>query len=104
MTAAAGLAARDQGFADVQAADVAPHRSFADLIREAIAAQEGDWSSDDLHDWLDDHYPHRRAHDPNLLPSVIGSLRSARRLRTVGYVPTRRPEGRYRRIAIYRTT
>lgn len=102
MTAPTAL--RDQGWADVQAADVAPHRLYADLIRAAVDAQPGQFTSDEIHEWIAEHHPGREPHSPNLIGSILGSLACAGRIEAIGLDRTHRRSGRARRILIFTRT
>lgn len=80
---------RNQGWADVQAADTAVHRGYADLIRDAIDALNltGEpWTAEDVRRWIADRHPEAMPHSPNLLGSVIGAEAAAGRISAVGLV------------------
>ena len=98
-----GPALRDQGIADVLAADTAVHRDYASLIREAVDAIGGDLTSDDVRAWIEATYPGVEPHSPNVIGGTLQRMAEARRLRPVGYRPSSRPGARHRIIRVWRT-
>ena len=94
MTAATEL--RDQGITDTLAADTAPHRCYAQLVREAVTAMHGqDVTSDTIRAWIETHHPDARPHHPNVIPGAMHMLARAGRLRrtNVARVHPHRGEG-----------
>ncbi|MGC5028180.1 hypothetical protein ACLQ3K_25825 [Tsukamurella sp. DT100] len=87
----AGLEHRDEGWSAVQAADVAPHRGYGDIIRGAL----NDWiehgepfTADDIADRARElaGYAGRlnEPHSPNLIGSIIGTAARAGRITRTG--------------------
>lgn len=89
-----GQQLREQGISDVLAADTAPHRGYADLVREAIDTliKSGEpFDAEDVRHLVSERYPTAVAHSPNVLPAVFGAMASAKRITAVGMrKPTRR--------------
>ena len=106
MTTAAQL--RDAGQADVLAADTAPHRDYASLVREAIAElDEGPdfhFTAEDVRWIVERHYPEVQPHSPNVLPAVLGSLASAGRIRAVGHTRCTRSSRRHGWMRVWQVT
>lgn len=98
------MTTRAQGWSDVQAADVAVHRGYGDLIRDAIDAMPGQWTSDDVHAWIGERHPDAAPHHPNLLGAIIGNLAANGHIEPIGLGRTTRRSGRSRRVLIYMTT
>lgn len=84
---------RDQGIADVLAADSAPHRGYADLVDAAIAhftAADIPFSAEDVRDHIEREHPEAVAHSPNVLPGCFGRASRAGLIVPVGVTkPTR---------------
>src|SRR5690625_516855 len=89
-----GTQLRDQGQADVLAADAAIHRGVTEDINAAIAdlISEGrEFTADDIRERLPADFD---PHSDNLLPAVIGSLAARDRIRAVGHRRCTRPSRR----------
>ena len=101
-----GPVLRDQGVADVLAADTAAHRNFAELVREAVDALG---SSGDLLDaetvraWIEATYPDARPHHHNVIPGAFKALAEKGRLVPVGWREASRPCARGRVLRVWRT-
>ena len=104
MTAATAL--RDQGITDTLAADTAPHRCYAQLIREAVTAMRGqDVTSDTIRAWIETHHPDARPHHPNVIPGAMHMLARAGRLRrTNEWRESTRTEARGRILRVWLAT
>ena len=89
-----GTDLRDQGQADVIAADAAIHRGVTEHINAAIAdliAEGQEFTAEDIRDRLPED---ARPHSDNLLPAVIGSMAARRKIRRVGERRCTRPSRR----------
>jgi len=89
-----GTDLRDQGQADVIAADAAIHRGVTEDINAVIAdliAEGQEFTAEDIRDRLPED---ARPHSDNLLPAVIGSLAARRKIRRVGERRCTRPSRR----------
>lgn len=83
-----GARLRASGQSDVLAADVAPHRNFAAVVREAVEVVgrlRPEFTADMLDDWIAAMYPDARPHHPNVMPAVLGGLAAAGRIEAVGW-------------------
>ena len=100
-------AARHEGQAAVQAADVAVHRGYHNGIIGALETSMllGNFTSEDVRRRAEQHERRNgRTFDaaPNLLPAIIGGYASAGRIREVGRVTSTRPERRGSKISLWR--
>lgn len=98
-----GLALRDQGVTDTLAADVAVHRGYAELVREAVDAIGGHLTSDDVRAWIETTYPDARPHSPNVIGGAIMRLAESGRIEPAGYRPSTRPGARNRIVRVWAT-
>ena len=83
-----GTALRDQGEADVLAADTAAHRRFAEYVNAAIERlidQGQEFTAEDAHEAIERDHPGVQAHHANVLPAVFSKLRYRQDVRHVGY-------------------
>ena len=97
----AGQQLRDQGHADVLAADSAVHRGYGDHLREAVQtlAHIGDvFSTDDARDLIPDGM---EPHHCNVVGAVFRELALAEVIWPVGYVESRRPNARGRAVRLW---
>jgi len=102
MTSPADL--RNEGQADVLAADAAAHRGYADLIARAVDVFGGmglDFDAEILRRWIGMNYPDARPHSPNVIGATLGGLAAAGRIRAVGYRSSTRPSSRCRVLRIW---
>lgn len=86
-----GTELRDAGTEAVLAADVAPHRGFAEHVEDALAfliASPEPFTAEDVRDMIPDHAP--EPHSANVLPAVMSGARAAGRIRAVGYTQSSR--------------
>jgi len=89
-----GQQLRDQGQAEVIAADTAVHRMAGTHIRAAIdqlAAKGEPFTAEDVRKLLPEEV---RPHSDNLLPAYIGGAAGAGRITAVGWATCTRPERR----------
>ena len=100
-----GAQLRDQGHADVLAADVAIHRDFAALISEAVdmfAKVGKDFDAEAVRRYVTGVYPDARPHSPNVYGATLGGLAAAGRIEAVGYRSSTRPSSRARVLRVWR--
>lgn len=98
---------RDQGQADVLAADQAVHRGYADLIGpavEAVGAHGLTFTAEDVRAWISQHHPDATEHHPNVLPAVLGGMAAAGRITGVGHVQCTRASRRAGWMRAWRLT
>lgn len=97
-----GKQLRDQGIEDVLAADKAVHRSYADHAHNVISrfiAEGRTFTSEDVRAEIPVEV---EAHHPNVLPAVIGSLASQKKIRRVGEYHSPRLSRRYGRASFWK--
>lgn len=99
-----GHALRDQGQAAVLAADVAPHRGYADLVRAVVEDFLIEFTAEDIREVVEDVWPDVQPHSPNVLPAVLGSLASAGRIRAVGHTRCTRSSRRHGWMRVWQVT
>ena len=106
MTTARTLA--DEGTEAVLAADTAPHRDYAALVREAVefigAGDWGNFTAEDIRSAVECIHPDVRPHHPNVLGAVFRELAHAGRIRPVGWTEATRPESRGRALRVWQAT
>lgn len=88
---------RNQGWTDVQAADTAVHRGYADLIRDAIDALAKDgipFTAEDARRHIAREHPEAVPHSANLIGSIFGAEARSGRIQAVGLVKTGRASRR----------
>ena len=96
----AGSALRDQGHADVLAADTAVNRGYGDSLRDAIRTLAGigvTFSTDDARD-LAEGEPHHH----NVVGAVFRELALAEVIHPVGWVESTRPSARGRAVRLWK--
>ena len=89
-----GQQLKEQGQADVIAADMAIHRMAGVHIRaaiDALADKGKEFTAEDVRKELPKEF---RAHSDNLLPAYIGGAAHAGRIKAVGWDTCTRPERR----------
>lgn len=88
-----GAQLRDQGCADVLAADVAVHRNYGALVRAALdtlTASGQPFTAEDVRHAVTALDPHAAPHSPNVLPAIISRAATAGRIQAVGMVKATR--------------
>lgn len=99
-----GTALRDQGEADVLAADTAAHRMYAAHVEAAIdhlINQGRPFTAEDAHDLIERDHPGAQAHHPNVLGAVFSKLRHREDVRHLGYRRATRAPRRSGTLAIW---
>lgn len=84
-----GRRLRDQGATDTLAADHAPHRSYAGLVRDSIehyAAAGVPFTSEDVLDRITRLHPDALAHSPNVLPAAFRAASAANVIKFTGRI------------------
>lgn len=103
MTAATTL--RDQGISDTLAADTAPHRCYAQLVREAVTAMSGEYvDAETIRAWIAHRYPDAQPHHQNVLSGAIQRLAASGALTPAGWVDSTRATSRGRPLRLWRAT
>lgn len=96
---------KTDGIDAVLAADCAPHRDYAPLVRAAIEAHRGTtFTSDDAHGWIEARYPDARPHHPSVLSAVFGGAAASGQIVAVGMTRSTRLSGRARRVLVWQHT
>lgn len=88
-----GTDLRDQGVADVLAADTAPHRGYGQLCSvqiETLAATGVVFTAEDVRAAVTAADPDAQPHSPNVLPACMAGAARAGLIRTVGYTAATR--------------
>lgn len=86
-----GKSLRDDGTAAVIAAATAPHRTYKDYAVEALESlitSGRPFTSDDVHALIPEDV---KPHSANVLPALIGSAASRRRIVPAGWIASVRP-------------
>lgn len=105
MTTARALA--DEGTDAVLAADCSVVRDYAPLVREAVdwwGACEDTFTAEDVRGYVEDNYPGREPHHPNIYGAVFRELANAGRIVPVGWTEATRPESRGRALRVWQAT
>ena len=101
-----GPALRDQGVADVLAADCSVTRNYAELVHKAVDAlgSTGDLlDAESVRAWIEASYPDARPHHANVIPAVFKGLAGSGRLAPAGWREASRPCARGRVLRVWRT-
>ena len=99
-----GPVLRDQGVADVLAADCSVTRDYASLIRFVVDDFLIEFTAEDIRDVIADVWPDARPHSPNIYGAVFRELANAGRIRPVGWQEASRPCARGRVLRVWRAT
>lgn len=100
MTTAAQL--RDSGQAAVLAADVAPHRGYADLVIEAVESFTGlPFDAEMIREDIAREHPDAQPHHPNVIGATLGGLAAAGRIRAINFRQSTRPSSRCRVLRVW---
>ena len=97
-----GQTLRDAGMADVLAADVAPHRSYAALVAEAVESFTGlPFDAEDVRAHIEERHPDARPHHPNVIGATLGGLAYAGHIRAINFRQSTRPSSRCRVLRVW---
>lgn len=99
-----GATLRDQGIADVLAADMSITRDYASLVTEGVHAfvKAGvDFTADDIRDWINRHHPGREPHHPNVVGAAIRTAATGV-AEAAGFIESTRPSRHSAVIRVWR--
>lgn len=99
-----GRALAAEGAGAVLAADVAVHRGYAELVREAVDALAVTGlpiTAEDVRSRIEAEHPDAEPHHPNVLPAAMKHLATEGRLLPAGWREATRPCARGRALRVW---